>query len=80
MSDPQLIGDRWIKLGVLVEREVITSEQWLELAPAVAWRDREEGLEVVPDRPFSTYRALSDEERLQRASKRRGAPFVLPDV
>ena len=78
-GDPQLIGDRWIKLGVLVEREVITSEQWLELCPAVMWRDREEGVKVVPDRPLSTYRALSDQELRQRALKRRSGTPLPPN-
>ena len=78
-GDPQVYGNRFIKLGVLKSRGMITSDEWRELIPAVDWRDREEGVKVVADRPFSTYTTLSDEERLQRASKRRGASLVLPE-
>ena len=74
-GDQQRIGDRWIKLGVLCEREVITTEQWLELAPAVQWRDREEGVTILPDgRPVSEYRALTEQERHERKVRRRGVP------
>ena len=54
-GNPQLVGERFVKLGVLVSRGMTTHDTWLELLPAVEWRDREKGVEVVPDQPFAEY-------------------------
>ena len=39
-GDEQRIGDEWIKLGVMCNRGLITSEQWLSMAPLFDARER----------------------------------------